>query len=112
MGCELTVSVNKESIAVEGQVCKIGEKYGVEEATFPTRNITTSVPVRGGDMPMLSVKTQKPIPKGKIFECVAAVKEQILTAPVYIGDVVLTNAAGTGVDIVATRTVRICEKGR
>ena len=34
-----------------------------------------------------------------------AVKRVEVEAPVYIGDVVLTDAAGTGVDIVATKNV-------
>ena len=54
---------------------------------------------------MVSVKTKEDIPKGKIFECVRALKGVEIEAPVHIGDVVVQNAAGTGVDIVATKNV-------
>ena len=107
MGCLLTVTVKGSDIKVTGEQCKIGIRYGTEEATNPTRNVTTSVKIAGGDIPMLSVKTAKPIPKGKITECVKEVQNvTTMCAPVKIGDVVLTDAAGTGVDFVATRVVR------
>ena len=46
------------------------------------------------------------IPKGKIFEIVAALKGVTATAPVHIGDVLLADVAGTGVDIIATKNVQ------
>ena len=109
MGCELSVEVEGDStkhIKVSGELCKTGITYGTEEATNPTRNIATSVKVEGGDIPMLSVKNNRPIPKGMIMECVKAVHQMTMTAPVNIGDLVLANAAGTGVDFVATRVVK------
>jgi CxxC motif-containing protein len=105
MGCSLTVNGEDAALTVSGHQCNIGDKYAREEMTHPTRNITTSVPVTGGDMPMLSVKTKTPIPKQSIMDCVKAIHSVRATAPVAIGDVVLENAAGTGVDIVATRIV-------
>ena len=52
---------------------------------------------------MVSVKTKEDIPKGKIFECVKALKGITVEAPVHIGDVILKDVAGTGVDIIATK---------
>ena len=43
--------------------------------------------------------------KGKIFECVKALKSVEILAPVHIGDVLVKDVAGTGVDIVATKNV-------
>lgn len=54
---------------------------------------------------MVSVKTKEDIPKGKIFDCVKALKGIEVPAPVHIGDVILKNVADTGVDIVATKNV-------
>ena len=105
MGCLLTVDVNGDDIRVSGELCKIGINYGKEEATNPTRNITTSIRVKNGDIPMLSVKTAKPIPKGKIMDCVRAVQAVEAQAPVKVGDVVLADVCGTGVDFVATRVI-------
>ena len=43
------------------------------------------------------------IPKEKIFDCMAAIREAVAQAPVHIGDVVVENVCGTGVDVVATK---------
>ena len=105
VGCSLTVRQENGDIQVANHQCKAGIAYAKEELTNPTRNIATSVRITGGDMPMLSVKTAGPIPKGAIMDVVKAVHQITMAAPVDIGDVVLANAAGTGVDVVATRVV-------
>ena len=105
VGCNLTITYKDGHIQVTGHQCNAGLAYAKEETTNPTRNIATSVRVRGGDMAMLSVKTARPIPKGAIRAVVDAVHQVIVDAPAAIGDVVLADAAGTGVDIVATRCV-------
>ena len=109
VGCSLTVRQENGEILVANHQCKAGIAYAKEELTNPTRNIATSVRVVGGDMPMLSVKTAKPIPKSAIMDVVKAVHQVIMTAPVDIGDVVLADAAGTGVDVVATRVVLVVQ---
>ncbi|MCL2572653.1 MAG: DUF1667 domain-containing protein [Defluviitaleaceae bacterium] len=106
VGCNLAVELNDDDIKVDGHKCMAGVKYAKEELKNPTRNIATSVRVVGGDMAMLSVKTSRPIPKGAIQAVVDAVHQVTMTAPVMIGDVVLADAAGTGVDVVATRKIR------
>ena len=108
VGCTMTVHQNGH-IKITGNQCNAGIAYANEELKNPTRNIATSVRVAGGDMPMLSVKTARPIPKGAIRAVVAAVHQVTMTAPVRIGDVVLADAAGTGVDMVATREVGLQE---
>ena len=101
LGCALTVTMNgKEVVEVKGNTCKKGDIYARKEVTNPTRIVTTTVRVSGGAAPMINVKTQSDIPKDKIFECVAALKGVTIQAPVAIGDVVLENVAGTGVNIV------------
>jgi len=105
IGCILTVGWENGEINVSGHQCNAGVAYAKEEVSNPTRNIATSVRVVGGDMPMLSVKTALPIPKGAIRDVVDAIHQVTVTAPVKIGDVVLADVAGTGVDIIATRYV-------
>ncbi|SHJ60248.1 DUF1667 domain-containing protein [Hespellia stercorisuis] len=108
MGCQLTIEMNDtEVVSVAGNTCPRGETYAKKEVTNPTRIVTSTVRVEGGEMDMVSVKTREDIPKGKIFDCVHALKNVTVAAPVNIGDVVLRNAAGTGVDIVATRNVGV-----
>lgn len=104
VGCALTVTMEgKEVVKVEGNSCKIGNEYGRKECTAPMRIVTSTVRVADGETAQVSVKTATDIPKGKIMECIYALKDIQVKAPVHIGDVVLKNAAGTGVDIVATK---------
>ncbi len=106
MGCPLTVVMNgNEVVSVTGNTCKRGDVYARKEVTAPTRIVTSTVKVSGGSIDMVSVKTKEDIPKGKIFECIKALKNIVVPAPVHIGDVILENVAGTGVSIVATKNV-------
>ncbi len=108
MGCPLTVVMNgEEVVSVTGNTCKRGDIYARKEVTNPTRIVTSTVRVSGGSIDMVSVKTKEDIPKGRIFDCVKALKEVEVSAPVHIGDVILENVADTGVDIVATKNVQI-----
>ena len=106
LGCPLTVEMEgKEVKNVTGNTCPRGVAYAKKELTNPTRIVTSTVRVAGGKLAMVSVKTQSDIPKDKIFDCVKALKDVELTAPVKIGDVVVENVAGTGVNVIATKNV-------
>ena len=106
MGCPLTVELEgSEVISVKGNTCPRGDIYARKEVTNPTRIVTSSVRVEGGQLAAVSVKTKEDIPKGKIFEIAKALKEVTVKAPVHIGDVVLQDVADTGVDVIATKNV-------
>ncbi len=106
LGCSLTVTLEEGTVKkVEGNSCKKGEAYGKKEVTNPTRIVTSSVRVSGGTLPVVSVKTASDIPKGKIYDCAEALRSVTVKAPVQIGDVVLKNVCGTGVDMVATKNI-------
>lgn len=106
MGCPLTVELNQgEVVSVTGNTCKRGEVYARKEVTNPTRIVTSSVMVEGGNLAAVSVKTKEDIPKEKIFDCMKALKGVKVQAPVHIGDVIAKNVAETGVDIVATKNI-------
>ena len=106
MGCQLQVTIRDGQVEkVEGNTCKRGAIYGKKEVTDPTRIVTTTVHVSGGVENMVSVKTQSDIPKDKIFDCIHALKNITVSAPVHIGDVILKDIVHTGVAIIATKNV-------
>ena len=106
MGCALEVEMEgNKVIKVSGNTCKIGEEYAKRECTNPTRIVTSSILVEGGDMEVVPVKTEKDIPKTKVFEIVKALKGIKVKAPVNVGDVIFQNILDTGVDVVATQHV-------
>lgn len=108
LGCQITVVLeNGEVISVRGNTCKRGDDYARKEVTSPTRIVTSTVKVEGGNAPTVSVKTKSDIPKDKIFDCAKALKEVVVQAPISISDVVLSDVAGTGVDVVATKSVEV-----
>lgn len=108
LGCEVQVTKEGDEIVeITGHTCVRGEQYARKEVTNPTRIVTSSVRVYGAKSgaTTLSVKTKADVPKGKIFEVVGCLKGVAVPAPVHTGDVILSDVAGTGVDIVATKTV-------
>ncbi len=105
VGCRLQVTVeNGEVTAVAGNSCNRGIPYAKQECVAPMRMVTAVTPVRGRKMPV-SVKTRSPIPKAKIFDCMRALGELDVHAPVTAGQVVCPDVCGTGVDVIATKTV-------
>lgn len=110
MGCALTVTLeNGEVTSVSGNTCKIGENYGREEVLNPRRTITSTMKVVGGEAEVVSVKTKEAIPKGRMMECMAAINETQVKAPVSIGDVLISDVAGTKIAVVATKNVEAKE---
>ena len=106
LGCNLTVKMNEKEVEeVTGNNCKKGADYAKKEVTNPTRIVTSIVRVEGGHLAVVPVKTKEDIPKSKIDDCIKELKNLKAVAPVKIGDVLLQNIAGTGVDIVATRNI-------
>ena len=104
LGCRLEVdATNGEVVEVRGHSCKRGVAFAEQEHTDPRRFVTTTVHVDGGAWPRLPVKTAATIPKGAMIELCRVLHELVLEAPVAMGDVVLADALGTGVDVVATR---------
>ena len=105
-GCEMEVTETNGQWTVTGNECKRGQDYAVQEARNPVRTLTTSLPVTGGDYEMVSVKTASPIPKAKIPEALKELEGMTLAAPVAMGQSIVPDIAGTGVDIIATRQVQ------
>ena len=104
MGCTLTVTHENETVLnVEGNACPRGLKYIESELSDPRRMVATTVRVKGGLHPLVPVYTAEPFPKPRIFELLDALREVEVDAPVTIEQVVLDDALGTGIDVVASR---------
>lgn len=106
MGCNLLVELDGDQVvSISGYTCKRGEEYGRKECTNPTRILTSSVSVAEGENDVVPVKTESDIPKNKLFDCVKVLKNVTVKAPVKIGDVIVEDIEGTGVNIIATKNV-------
>jgi len=104
MGCHL--KVNTETKEVTGNTCKRGEIYGINEVTNPVRVITTTVKVKNGELPVVPVKTKSPIKKELNFKAMEVLNSIEIEAPISMGDIIVKDLLGTGVDVVATRDLK------
>lgn len=109
IGCMLEVTLEYNQVKdVKGYTCLKGKNYALKESTNPTRIVTSTVKVTNGEINMVSVKTREDIPKDKIKECIDSLRGLEVKAPVLAGDIIVANAAGTKVDIIATKDVHRC----
>lgn len=106
LGCRIEVALdeNGQVSEVSGYTCKRGADYAAQEAVAPERMVTAVLCVSGCLEPV-SVKTQRPVPKAAMKDVLAAVAALRLDAPVVAGDVLIEDVCGTGVAVVATKSV-------
>lgn len=100
-GCHL--SVDEQTLEVKNNSCPRGAEYGKNEMTSPMRTITGSVSIRGGIHRKLAVRTDKPIPKGMMFDVMDMLHSCIVYSPVKRGQVIIQNVCNTGANIIASR---------
>jgi len=106
MGCYLSVDYVGETIrGVTGNRCRVGLEHAEKECFNPERTLTTTVNVQGGNLPLVSVRTSKPIPKNRIFEAMALLAKVEIEAPVKIGEEIIHNIFDTNVSVVATKNI-------
>ena len=103
-GCHLTVD-EAHDYAVTGNACPRGAEYGRNELLHPVRTVTSTVRAEGSAIRRLPVKTDRPLPKEKIFDCIALLNIITVHAPVNCGAVLAAKILGTDVNIVATRAL-------
>ncbi len=94
MGCTLQVEQEEDGKvrSVHGNSCPRGAAYGKDEVSHPTRTLTSTV--RTADGRLVSVKTDRPIPKDKLFAAMERVNRVVAQVPVAIGDVLLDDLFG------------------
>jgi len=103
-GCKLAVDVQDGKVVkVSGNECPKGEKYAISEIENPARILTSSVLGQGLKIKMISVRTDKPIPKSRIFDAMGEVKKIRVTAPLKSGDIIVKDFLRLGADLIATR---------
>ena len=101
-GCHLKVD---ENLNVTGNMCPRGAIYAKAELTHPVRMVTSTVAVVSVNESRLPVKTKDPIPKELIFKVMEEIEKVEVKAPIKIGDVIIKDVLGSGVDIIATKDI-------
>ena len=107
IGCRLHAArLDDGTLEVTGNQCKRGIAYAEEEFSDPRRVVTGTCALRDGNWYRLPVRSSAGVPVQDIAAFLNAMYELELTAPIDRGDTVATDLAGTGIDLVATMTVR------
>jgi len=102
-GCTLKIELeDKNIIGITGNGCPRGIKYAEEECINPQRTVTSTV--RCEDGRIIAVKTDKSIPKDKVFECMKMINRTTAHLPLSIGDVIIKDVFGA--NVVATENAR------
>ncbi len=104
--CRLTVTEENGEIKVTGNTCKRGLEHGIAEYTHPMRMLTSTVAVTGGLLSRLSVVSTDVVPKDKLNACLQDIYKVSVKAPVKCGDIIISNIQNTGVDIIASRSMK------
>ena len=100
LGCALEIQLKDDKIvSIIGNNCPRGKVYAENECTNPQRTVTSTVKCEDGSL--ISVKTDKPIPKEKMSECMAIINKALATLPITIGDVIIEDVFGS--KIIATQ---------
>lgn len=109
--CALTIETRIDEngvehvLSVQGNRCARGRKFAEQEIIRPMRILATTIVVRGGDEKLLPVRTARPIPRDLHLSAMRDIRHASVTAPVHMGDVVMNDLLGTGVDLVASMNV-------
>jgi CxxC motif-containing protein len=104
LACTITVTFDDRGdvLRVANNLCKEGEKYAIAECKFPGRVLTTTILTEGSSRKLLPARSNKPIPKGRLMECMKSLSKTRVKPPVKMGQVIVANILGTGADLVAT----------
>jgi len=105
MGCKLSVEMQEEDIIVRGNNCNRGEEFAKNEIINPVRTLTTTVKTIFKEMPLLPVRTDGEIPKGKVFDAMKVLNKVVIDYEVNCGDVILENIIGSGHNVIATNSI-------
>jgi CxxC motif-containing protein len=96
------VEKREDDYHVKNNECSKGRDYAISELTNPVRHVTSTIAIDGNLAHRLPVRTNSLVPKGKIFAVMNEIKQVKIKNPVYAGQILIKNVAGTEADIIAS----------
>ena len=100
-GCEISVEGKEGDWKISGNACPKGRVFAINEMTNPLRSICSTVRTTFEDYPRLPVRTDREVPKERIFEIMDQINKVIIDNPVHSGDIIIENVLNTGVNIIS-----------
>ena len=110
IGCTLDIDDGEENLSVTGNRCARGVTYALEEIRAPKRIVTATVQLAEGSntessVRRVPVKTSSPCLREKIPVLLQDIYMKKVSIPVKVGDIIIADWNGEGIDVVATRNL-------
>jgi len=102
-GCQIQAISKGSDIVFEGYTCKRGLEYAQQEYFEPKRILTTTIRVENGFLPLIPVRTDKPILKEKLSEALIEIAKTKVNAPIKMGEILIENILSLEANIIASR---------
>lgn len=103
VGCRLEAEQHPDgSLTVTGNRCPKGEDYAREEINAPKRIVTTTVKISGAGRRRVPVRTDRPLPVGRIDALLTELHGMVLDPPIERGRTILSDFEKTGVNVTAS----------
>ena len=102
-GCLVHVENVNGELIIEGHSCKRGEDYAREEFISPKRILTTTMRVENGFLPLIPIRSDRPIPKDRLRDTLKEIAQTVADAPIKMGDILIENVLGLEINIIASR---------
>lgn len=103
-GCRLEIDATSHEVS--GNKCLRGVTFAINELTNPTRSITTTVRTTLFEYPVISVRTDGEIPKDKISDLLALLKDIIVTDYLPVNTIIIHNIFGTNINVITTANMQ------
>lgn len=104
-GCQIQAISKGSDIEFEGYTCQRGLEYAQQEYFEPKRILTTTIRVENGFLPLIPVRTDKPILKEKLNEALNEIAKTQVKAPIEMGQILIENILGLGSNVIASRNL-------
>ncbi len=63
--------------------------------------------VENGFLPIIPVRTEKPIPKESVFNIINEISCVLVKAPIKAGDILIENINDLGINVIASRNMPV-----
>ena len=104
--CVVTVESENGTVThVTGYGCSTGRDLAAADPAEPTHFLSSRVRIEG-ERATVAVRSDRPVPKAKLFSCLGEIRRTAVRRPVKKGDVIIRNICGTGVDILSDEEIR------
>jgi len=104
-GCQIQAISKGSDVVFEGYTCNRGLEYAQQEYFEPKRILTTTIRVENGFLPLIPVRTSKPILKEKLNEALNEIAKTLVNAPIEMGEILIENILGLEANVIASRNL-------